>query len=110
MTDPCGASTATTVTFQDSGNSAITDVTVTDGNSVTVTIDAPTNSFATSEGIIDRCGSMSTAVYTNNDGTDTNPTNNWASLTGPDFTTGAYTLTIDTSLDQSLIADEATVA
>ena len=52
---------------------------------------------------------MSAAVYTNNDGSDTNPTNNWASVSGPDFTTGAYTLTIDTTADQSLIADEASV-
>ena len=53
---------------------------------------------------------MSAAVYTLQDGSDTNPTNNWASITGPDFTTGAYTLTIDTSLDQTLITNESTLA
>jgi len=99
VTDPCSASTAATVVFKDSGDSVVTSTAVTDGNSVVITIDSPTNSFSVSEGVSDRCGAMSAAVYTLQDGSDTNPTNNWASITGPDFTTGAYTLTIDTSLD-----------
>lgn len=82
---------------------------MTDGTSTTATIVAPANSFATSEGVNDRCGDMSVAVYTNNDGTDTNPTNSWAAVSGPDFTTGAYTLTIDTTKDLTLIAAEASV-
>ena len=110
VTDPCAASTMNAVVFKDSGASTVTATTVTDGLNVVITIDAPTNSFATSEGVIDRCGSMSAIVVTDSDGNDTNPTNNWATITGPDFTTGAYTLTIDTSLDQTLIADESTVA
>jgi hypothetical protein len=111
VTDPCSASTAEATVFKDGSNNVITSVTVTDGTAATtITIDAPTNSFATSETVPDRCGSMSAAVYTDNDGNDTNPTNNWAEITGPDFTTGAYTLTIDTTKDLTLIDDEATVA
>ena len=110
VTDPCSASTANTVTFKDDTNAAITSITVTDGSTVTVTIDKPTNSFATTEGVPDRCGSMSAAVYTDNNGSNTNPTNNWAAITGPDFTTGAYTLTIDTTKDLTLISDESSVA
>lgn len=109
MTDPCGASTATASVFKDSGGNTITSISVTDGGSVTVTIEAPKNSFATSEGVSDRCGAMSAAVYTDNNGSDTNPTNNWAAITGPNFSTGAYTLTIDTTKDLTLIADEASV-
>ena len=97
--------------FKDDSANVITSLTVTDGAAAaTVTIDAPTNTFAVSEGVADRCGSMSAVVYTDNDGNDTNPTNNWAQITGPDFTTGAYTLTIDTTKDLTLIDDEATVA
>ena len=111
VTDPCAATTANAVVFKDGSANVITSLTVTDGAAAaTVTIDAPTNSFATSEGVADRCGSMSAVVYSDNDGNDTNPTNNWAIITGPDFTTGAYTLTIDTTMDLSLIAAEATVA
>ena len=99
VTDPCSASTANAVVFNDSNPTVVTDIAVTDGNSVVITIDAPTNSFSVSEGVSDRCGAMSAAVYTDNNGSDTNPTNNWASISGPDFSTGAYTLTIDTSLD-----------
>ena len=110
MTDPCAASTAEALVFRDSTNAVVSSTSVTDGNSVVITIDAPTNSFATSEGVSDRCGTMSAAVYTNNDGSDTSPNNNWAAMTGPDFSTGAYTLTIDTSLDQTLIDNESTIA
>jgi len=70
---------------------------------------APTNSFSTTQGVADRCGKMTAAVYTNNDGTDTIPNNNWAKLTGPDSTTGKYVLTIDTTADLTLIANEASV-
>ena len=110
VTDPCAASTANTVVFKDGSGNTITDITVTDGGTTTVTIDAPTNSFAVSDGVADRCGSISAAVYTDNNGSNTNPTNNWATITGPDFTTGAYTLTIDTTADLTLISDEASVA
>ena len=109
VTDPCSASTANAVTFKDDTSATITSITVTDGNTVTVTIDKPTNSFATSEGVADRCGSMSAAVYTDNNGSNTNPTNNWAEISGPDFSTGAYTLTIDTTKDLTLISDESSV-
>lgn len=111
VTDPCSASTASALVFRDPANSSsVTTMAVTDGLSITVDIDAPTNSFSTSEGVADRCGKMTASVYTNNDGTDTNPTNNWASLSGPDATTGKYVLTIDTTADLSLIAAEAQVS
>lgn len=111
VTDPCTASTVTALTFKDpSDSSTVTTMPVTDGLSITVDIDAPANSFSTSEGVSDRCGKMTTAVYTNNDGTDTNPTNSWASLSGPDATTGKYVLTIDTTKDLTLIAAEAQVS
>jgi hypothetical protein len=51
---------------------------------------------------------MSAAVFTNNDGTDTNPTNSWASVTGPAFGTGDYTLKLDTKLALTLIGTDAT--
>ena len=51
---------------------------------------------------------MSAGVYTNNGGTDTNPTNNWAAIEGPDFTTGDYTLKIDTTKALTLIGTAAT--
>ena len=86
----------------------MTSATVTNGGSTTVTIVAPTNSFATAEGVYDRCGSMSAAVYDNNNGSDVNPTNNWASVSGPDFSTNDYTLTIDTSLKMDLIGESST--
>lgn len=106
ITDPCSGSTANSVVFKDSSTAAtITSISVTDGNSITVNIDAPTNSFAVTESVPTRCGSMSLGVYTDNDGNDSNPTNNWATVTGPDFTTGKYVLTIDTTKDSNLIAD-----
>ena len=74
-----------------------------------MTVKAPTNSFATSEGIIDRCGAMSAQVFTLGDGSDTNPTNNWVTITGPNFTTGDYTLAIDTKLALNIIGTSATI-
>ena len=52
---------------------------------------------------------MSAAVFTTNDGTDTVPTNSWAKVTGPAFSTGHYTLTLDTSLAITLIGSNASV-
>lgn len=75
-----------------------------------ITIKAPWNAFATSEGVIDRCGAMGAAVYTTGaGGADTNPLNSWASVTGPDFATGDFTLKINTALAMTLIGDAAEV-
>jgi len=71
---------------------------------------APTNSFSSSWGIKDRCKLMTAAVFTNNSGADTVPTSNWAKLTGPDSVTGNYVLTIDTTLDVTLITNEDSVS
>ena len=57
--DPCSSSTANAVVFNDANNQVINSASVTNGNTVAITIKAPTNSFATSEGVIDRCGPMS---------------------------------------------------
>ena len=96
--------------FHDSTAAVITSGTVENGQTLDITIKAPWNSFATSEGVRDRCGAMSAGVYTTNDGSDTNPTNNLASVTGPDFTTGDYTLKIDTTLAMTLIGTAASKA
>ena len=109
VSDPCSASTANAVVFHDSGASVITSATVVNGQTLDVTIKRPTNSFAVSEGVNDRCGAMTAQVFTDNDGTDTNPTNSWASITGPDFTTGDYTLKLDTTLALTIIGTSATI-
>lgn len=108
VSDPCSASNAEAVVFHDNTASVITSITIVNGNAVDVTIKAPTNAFATSEGVIDRCGSMSAAVFTDNDGTDTSPSNSWATVSGPDFATGDYTLHLDTKLALSLIGTNPT--
>ena len=57
--DPCSGSTANAVVFHNANSQVITAGSVTNGNTLAITIKAPTNSFATSEGVIDRCGPMS---------------------------------------------------
>lgn len=52
---------------------------------------------------------MSAAVFNLGDGTDTNPTNSWATVTGPNFTTGDYTLKIDTKLALDLVGTASTI-
>jgi hypothetical protein len=52
---------------------------------------------------------MSAAVFTNNDGTDSVPTNSYATVTGPAYGTGDYTLTVNTALAMSIIGTSATI-
>lgn len=108
VTDPCTGTSASPVVFHDGSANVITAGTVVNGQSLDITIKAPWSAFATSEGVLDRCGAMGAAVYTTGAaGPDTNPTNNWASVTGPDFATGDFTLKINTALAMTLIGANA---
>jgi hypothetical protein len=102
ITDPCKTATVNDVTYSPST------ISVVDGSSATTTYIAPTNSVMDTHSTPSLfCDSTSYGIFTDNDGTDTAPSNGWAAISGPVSST--YTVTIDTSLDLNLIANEASV-
>lgn len=79
---------------------------VMNGESTETEWDAPNTSVDTTHSTDNQCGSMAFAVFTDNDGTDTAPTE-WATITAG--TTMAWKLTLDTSKDFTLLGNDATV-
>ena len=101
VTDPCATATINALSFTPST------VSVTDGSTATATFTAPTNSVMDGLGVTDLlCGATSFALYS--DTSDTALTSAWAVLTGP-ASNGEYTITIDTTVDLTLIDNEASV-
>lgn len=67
----------------------------------------PTTSAETSSGITAVCGDTSYTLHSDNTGNTHSYNANWAVISGP--VTDTYTLTIDTTADTNLIANEASV-
>jgi hypothetical protein len=83
-------------------------VTVTDGDTTTITFTAPGDSVMTTYTLADHvCGGLQYAIYADNDGTDTALGTAWVTMSGPVADT--YTVSIDTTVDLNLIDDEASV-
>ena len=100
VTDPCVAATINSLTF------APTTITVVDKGTATTTFSDPTNSVMdTHSDPALLCGSTSYELFS--DTSDSALTSAWAVLSGP--VSGVYTITIDTTVDLTLIADEASV-
>ena len=85
---------------------APTTITVVDKGTATTTFSDPTNSVMdTHSDPALLCGSTSYELFS--DTSDSALTSAWAVLSGP--VSGVYTITIDTTVDLTLIADEASV-
>ena len=67
----------------------------------------PTTTVEDSTGIASICGDTTYSIHSDNSGTNFAYTSGWAVITGP--TSSTFTLTIDTTVDLSLIANEASV-
>jgi len=72
-----------------------------------VTFIRPTTTVEDSTGIASICGDTTYSIHSDNSGTNFAYTSGWAVITGP--TSSTFTLTIDTTVDLSLIANEASV-
>ena len=107
ISDPCRTATVNAITVSTATNSSPYDKTVVDGSSMTVTFVRPTTSVETSTGIESVCGETTYSLTTNTSGGAFSYTSGWAVISGP--VSDVYTLTIDTTVDQSLIANESTV-
>jgi len=100
ITDPCATATINSLVFSPSS------ISVVDKQTATTTFSDPTNSVMdTHSDPALLCGSTSYQIFL--DTSDTALTLAWAVLSGP--VSGVYTITIDTTVDLSLIADEASV-
>jgi hypothetical protein len=97
--DPCATTTIDTI--------SVTPVVIVDGQSTTFTFTDPGNSVMTTYSLTDAiCGTVTHAITADNLGTAMST--NWVTLSGP--VAGVYTVTIDTTVDLSLIANEASVS
>ena len=101
VTDPCTSATINSLVFSPSS------ISVQDKGTATTTFSAPTNSVmdAHSDPAL-LCGATSFALYS--DTSDTALSTAWAVLSGP--VSGVYTITIDTTVDLTLIGDQASVS
>lgn len=96
VTDPCVTATINALTFSPST------ISVVDKSTATTTFTVPTNSVMdTHNDPALLCGTTSYALYS--DTSDTALTSAWAVLSGP--VSGVYTITIDTTVDLTLIAN-----
>lgn len=96
ISNPCPQATLNEITF------APTSISVQDGQSATATFSSPTTTIDVNNSLFQACGSLSFAVFA--DDQDTALSTQWATVS----TTGATgTLTVDTSIDQTLIDNEA---
>ena len=101
VTDPCTTATINSLTFSPSS------ISVQDKGTATTTFSAPTNSVMdTHSDPALLCGATSFALYS--DTSDTALSTAWAVLSGP--VNGVYTITIDTTVDLTLIGNEASVS
>ena len=79
---------------------------MTDGSSASVTFVRPTTTVETSSGITSACGSSTYSIHSDNSGTNFSYASGWAVITEA---SEVFTLTVDTTVDSSLIANENTV-
>ena len=107
IADPCKTATVNTITVSGTDSSSPYSKAVTDGSSTTVTFVRPTTSVETSSGISSVCGDTSYTLHSDTSGNTYSYTSTWAVISGP--VSDTYTLTIDTTADSSLIANESSV-
>ena len=103
ITNPCTSAAMVTI---DALVFTVAAPAVTDGGSTTTEWDTPKTSVDTTLSTSAICGSTSFAVYTDNDGTDTAPSA-WAVISAG--STKNWMLTLNTSLDLTLISNEASI-
>jgi len=103
--NPCTTTTLADLTVGTTDSSSPYSKAVTDGGSTTVTFTRPVTAVETSSGIAKVCGDTSYTIHSDNSGTNFSYTSTWAVISGP--VSDTYTLTIDTTADLSLIANEA---
>lgn len=106
IADPCRTATVNAITVSTTDSSSPYSKAVTDGQTMTVTFVRPTTSVEDSTSIASVCGDTSYTIHSDNSGTAFSYISGWAVITE---SSGTYTLTIDTTVDQSLIANEASV-
>ena len=107
IANPCHDTTLAGLTISGADSSSPYSKSVLDGNTMTVTFTRPTTDDEDSLGIASVCGDTSYSLHSDNTGSTHSYNSNWAVISGP--VSGTYTLTIDTTADQSLIANEASV-
>jgi len=106
ISDPCKTATVNELTVTGTDSSSPYSYGVQDENTGTVTFVRPTTSVETSSGITQVCGTTTYSLHSDNSGTSHSYDAGWAVITE---SSGTYTLTIDTTADLSLIANEASV-
>ena len=105
IANPCRTATVNTITVTGTDSSSPYSKGLTDGTTDTVTFVRPTTSVETSTAISAVCGDTSYSLHSDNSGSTHTYDAAWAVITE---SSGTYTLTIDTTADLSLIANEAT--
>ena len=105
IANACHTTTVPTLTVSGTDSSAPYLKGVDDGSTTTVTFVRPTTPVEDDTGIYAICGATSYSIHSANDGTNFSYNSGWAVITGP--SSGTYTLTIDTTVDLSLIDNEA---
>ena len=107
ITNPCKTTTVNTITVTGADSSGPYSKSVTDGATTTLTFVRPTTQAETDAGISAVCGETSYTLHSDNSGSTHSYNANWAVISGP--VSDTYTLTIDTTADSSLIANESSV-
>lgn len=106
--NPCKTTTLNTITIATTDSSNPYQKAVTDGATMTVTFTRPITAAENSNKISQVCGTTSYSLHSNNSGATHSYTAAWAVISAPS-SQGVYTLTIDTTKDTNLIADESSV-
>jgi len=106
IANPCRTTTLSTITVTGADSSSPYSKGVTDGTTGTVTFVRPTTTVETSTLIDSICGETSYTIHSSNAGANFSYNAAWAVITE---SAGTYTLTIDTTADLTLIANEDTV-
>jgi len=105
IADPCRTTTVNTITVTGADSSSPYSKAVTDGSSTSVTFVRPTTTTEDTNGVVQVCGETSYSLHSDNTGTAFTYNSGWAVISGP--VSGTFTLTVDTTVDLSLIANEA---
>ena len=106
IADPCRTTTLSGITVSTTDSSSPYSKGVTDGGTMTVTFVRPTTVVETSTGIVSVCGETTYTLHTDTSGGNFSYTSGWAVISGP--VSDTYTLTVDTTVDLSLIDNEST--
>jgi hypothetical protein len=107
IVDPCTTATVDDIVYKNAAGTTVTTLAVTDGSSGSVTFTRPLTSPETETGRFKFCGETSFSIHSDGSGSNFSYTSGWAVITGP--VAGVYTLTVDTTKDLTLIANEASV-